>query len=124
MIYASQSELDAAVAKWQKILRLQDWDLTVELATGADLDSVGGCNAAENMQMARIRVLRQEDWRGNTKGSWCVTDIRDMEVDLVHEMIHCLMRLIEPKTRDSVEWNLYERFVESLAGTLVNLDRM
>lgn len=125
MIYRTQAELDAALAKWQKILRLQDWEITAEFMDFKHPDADNGGTLAcitrsEYKQRARILVLRADDLVMGTRSLY---DPIDMEESLVHELVHAGMALFEPSDTDSVQWSLCERFVDNMARTLIRLDR-
>jgi hypothetical protein len=128
MIYRTQEEAEAGLAKWQKLLRMQDWDLTVHLVGRIDLpdNRLGQVRRIRDKQLAAVDLLRADDWRemdgegGQSVGpvsEWC------HETALVHELIHAKMLLFEPKDFDSLEWNLCERFVEDMAQCYIRLER-
>lgn len=128
MIYHTQAELDAGLAKWQKILRLQDWDIHAELVSSVDLPDfrLGQVKRIRDKQLARIQLLKHEDWREvNGEGCQAVEPVSEWchEIALVHELIHAKMVLFEPDDMDSLEWSLCERFVEDMAQCFVRLER-
>lgn len=124
MIYADDAELQAGLAKWRKILRLQDWDLFAELVSAADMDgATGKCYALPTKQCARISMLRREDFRDPCRDRGVAIGDGDMERVLVHELIHAHMRLMYPDDWETLEGNIQERFVETMAQCFVALDR-
>ena len=121
--YRTQQELEAGLAKWQRILHLQDWEITVALvpqATWDDRLQCGDSQVRQNYAGADIRLATFEtlDLVG------CSTQA-DMERVLVHELLHCVFRsgrLWSDKARNH-ELNHYEHAIEQTARALVELDR-
>ena len=124
MIYESQEELDAGVAKWAKVLRLQDWDITAKICVQrefTDGDSVWGrCHPKPKKKDAYIQIRDQADYLNTVEEH--LTLPRDMEVDLVHEMLHIHFQPFEPD-EEGPEWTAMEAAIETLARALVKLDR-
>lgn len=85
MEYNPQKWLEERLAFWQRQLRLQDWDLTVERSSQLE---TGGKSATTWMspgsKEGRIRIWRREEWMGESQryGTW------DEELFLVHELVH------------------------------------
>lgn len=48
---------------------------------------------------------------------------QDMEISLVHELLHLHFALFEPKTDDSLEFLIMESTIEQLANILVEMKR-
>jgi hypothetical protein len=128
VIYLTQDQAEAGLAKWKRILRLEDWDIMVSLVPSIDIQrsALGTVSRQNNKQTAHVLLLRSEDWRSVTADgdtaifpteTWC------HEESLVHELIHAHMLLFEPADMDSTEWKLCERFVDTMAKAFVAQDR-
>lgn len=119
MIFETQDQLDAALAKWQKILRLQDWEIEAHLVPEnrmPSVDTYGNCFPRIDLAWAEVCI--------NEVRSMCNGDTNDHECVLVHELLHVAMvgftRCIK---KGSTEYELWEGFTQKTAQTLVALDR-
>ena len=114
----SQEKLDALCVEWQNILHLQAWDIVVKICRSGefeDKDCVG-----ENLWDLRvcksfIRILDPIDYKSSSWGY-------DMEVCLVHELLHLHFMSFQPKD-DGLEHDFMESVIERLASVLVDLKR-
>jgi hypothetical protein len=114
----SQEKLDALCVEWQSILHLQAWDIVVKICRNGefeDKDCVG-----ENLWDLRvcksfIRILDPIDYKSSSWGY-------DMEVCLVHELLHLHFMSFQPKD-DGLEHDFMESVIERLASVLVDLKR-
>ena len=114
----SQEKLDALCVEWQSILHLQAWDIVVKICRSGefeDKDCVG-----ENLWDLRvcksfIRILDPIDYKSSSWGY-------DMEVCLVHELLHLHFMSFQPKD-DGLEHDFMESVIERLASVLVDLKR-
>lgn len=108
-----KKNLQKLTAKWQKILRLQDWDIQVAYGGKAELvdDLHGVCHSDKTYKKAAIVI---------SDGSNLVTDllIFDDELTLVHELLHLVFEEPSKKKIDD-----YERAIEQTAAALLNLDK-
>lgn len=126
MIYTSQEEIDAALAYWQKVLRLQDWDVRakiVRLCGLSDSGCQGDCSTTPSTKKALIRLLDSVDYTPSTE--WA----QDHERVLVHELMHIHMNEVMDEVRDvslKLHNRLYtqeERVVEMAATAMISLKR-
>lgn len=128
VIYKTQEELDAALAEWQIRLRLQDWDITAKVVRRDDIDTDPSNRKAATvyrewrLNSADIKILDPIDRVGRAE--------RDMESDLVHELLHIHTRQIldqiaDPEGDICENWTraerVEERFVYQMAVILVKL---
>lgn len=118
----SNEELKSSLVYWQKRLRLQDWDIVLELvrlkewlALGKDAYTAGVCAANRPCGWARIRLLHIDDIAEDA-----VPSIRDPEVTLVHELLHLVMPVSSPEGDDAHG----ERAINRIAEALVTERRM
>lgn len=104
------------LAYWQRVLRLQDWDIALRMVTDvrdfADADYCGECRAQTDYRRAVILLLdpaveATREVRTGLVAEFCY----EPEQVLVHELLH----LIVPKAEGC------EYAVESLAKTLMGL---
>ena len=77
-----------ACRRWQRELRLQDWDVTVEIARQRDVGeaTMGDCTRAKTKRVARIRLLDPRDIDGQDMIT--PEEAHDWENTLVHELLH------------------------------------
>jgi len=88
--YAPGKTLHHNLLYWQRTLNLQSWRVSIETVSAVELDgeTLGDIDVRVESQMARIRVLREQDydlprWRARA----------DQLLTLAHEMVH-LKRLV------------------------------
>ncbi len=113
----SPIQLDACLKKWQKILRLQDWDIDLRIlphAAFAQAGCAGECRTAQEHRSASIHILRPEDY-AIVAGS--ETPDYDMEATLIHELIHVSLAMLEPHAPEVI----VEQAVDALARAFSDL---
>lgn len=111
-------QLRERLAYWQKVLRLQDWDIQIEIARMPQFTSPD--RAAEihihyTHKRAFIRILDPEDYSYNMV-PW---DPQDMEMSLVHELMHIYFY----PAQDHMTYHELEQAVHSLATAFVGMER-
>ncbi len=118
MIFETQEQIDAALAYWQRILRLQDWDVKAKVKRRGD--SQGHIIIVHESKKAQIILLDPVDWDPET--DWD----QDHEKTLVHELVHLhvtpiLRGLDRPDdgSRDILE----EQAVDLIAEAFVRVKR-
>lgn len=113
----SRPDLAGLLAKWQAILRLQDWNVKISYARpyqmGANRE--GECEFITKKKNGIIRVLDPNDYPGDIE--WP----QHIEQTVVHELLHFHFALIDKF--DGTDYSLFEQMIDSLSGTLVKLDR-
>lgn len=113
--------MDEALSKWQKILRLQDWDVHVIVVRGKDMnpvDRLGQLNYNMDKKTALIRLLDHVDW--DDYPQWP----HDQERSLVHELVHLhLLPLSKSFESGSMELMFEEQAVDLITSALISLDR-
>ena len=116
------TDLAALLAKWQKLLRLQDWNITAGFYHAYELARDG--RAAENRhafteKVSEIRIVRPEEHNPG----WCPATL-DIEHSLVHELLHLhLSRSYEQVSRDDALQDELELAINMIADTLLRIDR-
>lgn len=114
----TSKQLSAAVTKWQKRLRIQDWDIKAEIVSRGELidridaDVLGACHCMETKKKAQILLLHESEHQpGNDS----------LETILVHEMLHVVMPVQDLNIKvdnNNPVYIAYERIVDQLARTL------
>lgn len=128
MIYATQEELDAALAKWQRLLRLQDWTIRARVVTHHD-GMISNETWNSDGQSAVMRPLKTAVVRLNSiecARSCAYPELHaniDQEQVLVHELLHLCFHDFEPPKKDALRHDLWEQTIEVLAQQFVALDR-
>lgn len=125
MRYLTIEELEAGLKKWQAILHLQDWEITVEL--------VPQSHFAERTQSASASIKSFRRGAHIRLASLETMDLvahpldADMERSLVHELVHLVFLpedLFESENLPAHRNRAYEIAVESMSRVLVELDRI
>lgn len=113
----TEDEVMALVEEWQKILRLEDWDLTVLLEHHTDMDgSLGGTRANPRRNVAKIRILKPSH----------ELDDEDTKQTLVHELLHISSTGVHSRETGMLKGAkeiAMEGFVDRLATVLVRMKR-
>ena len=113
----TQADLDRLVEKWQKILRLQDWDIHASLVPAGELENkaLAGCIVTPERRLAVIKLVDPAVAKSLDHDiPYC------FESTLVHEIIHIYFELLEISEEKHM---LEEQAVDSLARSLVKLSR-
>jgi hypothetical protein len=119
--------VDAAMSlaqRWQALLRLQDWDVKIELARLADLGAgtLGDCSPNLLKRQTRIRLLDPRDVDG--QGFWFDGEAWDWETTLVHELLHLHFHDVVPSWDEGrPDAKAAERAIDAMAKALILLDR-
>ena len=116
----SKRTLNAWLNYWQEELRLRDWTIEVSVVRESSLIKedkgyVGFCSHNTQHRQAFIRLLHPNDYAA---GKVC-----DIEVTLVHELIHVQFAPFEYKEVGSLEWLSQEQTINTLSFLLVQLKR-
>ena len=94
----TEEELNTQCVEWQKRLRLQDWDINVELCDDIDIfngTTVGNLRTNVPYKRARIRVVAPALFPKND------TIPQDMLFTLLHELLELkLYYITDPETAD------------------------
>ena len=114
----NDSQIDELCKRWQEILKLNDWDVRVNLGRPDELsepDREGEVFINIAKGEALIYLL-DPDIQYDFPFPY------DMEKVLVHELLHLSCATFEPED-DPLRHDLWERMVEQTAKTLVELQR-
>lgn len=103
---------------WQGRLLLVDWEVDVKIVRRQELKSGVGNATIDMYRRARVRLLDPIDFEAD---DWPAD--RDLEVTLVHELMHLLFHdACDPKP-DTLEYRAFERAIEATALALVKISR-
>ncbi len=119
MIYTSQKQLEKALAKWQKILRLMDWKIDISIERGryfSNQESQAEVEWYIQNKRAVIKILDPIDYED-------ALDEQDMELSLVHELLHLHLAPFDTFESGSQEEIALEQCIEMISMALVNLER-
>lgn len=79
----TKEELKKKCAEWQKILRLQDWNVEVRMSRMSEMsdrDNLAECEYNQAKHSAIIRIIEPADYKDPIP--------QDIEFLLVHELLH------------------------------------
>ncbi|WP_433956986.1 hypothetical protein [Cytobacillus horneckiae] len=120
-VILTEEQLREKLKYWVKILRLQDWIIEVKIARGKDmLENASACvNWTLSKKMASIKVLDPIDYPDDVMGE------RDMENDLVHELLHLHLAPINDYFNNNNDfYNTFEeQAIESITSGLIAVVR-
>ncbi|MCY9513310.1 hypothetical protein [Paenibacillus apiarius] len=112
----TEDDLRARCADWQKTLRLQDWIVVVGISRARDMQLDNCCGVCEwslPKRMANIRILDPTDYPADSM------EPQDMELTLVHELLH--LHFAPMSTEDNTVPE--EQAIEAISRGLVELKR-
>lgn len=112
----SQQELEELCREWQRILRVQDWDVKVRFARVFEIDGADGRTSYQrSTKTANIRIC---DLGDEDKSR---AHLQDAEQTLVHELLHLHHAGIDDFT--GAANMVFEQAIDLTAWALVNLKR-
>ena len=115
--------LEEVLAIWQKRLRLQDWRVKLEVVRQkvARTEGYACVDWDRNYRRARVQLIHP----GDLNASEFSIPV-DLEIFMVHELLHLFFCNLENDGNDEPEWRLRELefAVQSLAEALVELGRV
>lgn len=113
-------DLKRLLARWQRRLRLQDWDLDIQFARPGELDTEDASAEVHwqlKKRMATIKICAPECFpRNRSRG-------QDIEYSIVHELLHLTMIGFANHKEGSVEDTLQEQCIDQIARALVEAYR-
>lgn len=117
-VILTEDELRQLCAEYQRILRLQDWRVRVKIGRPDPEQADDGAYVTYNttLRVADILIVAPEYYPTNAMMP------QDMEIDLVHELVHLYFALLG-KPSDDTGKDLLEAAIESIAEAVVNLRR-
>jgi hypothetical protein len=110
------------LALWQNRLKLQDWNITLEISHPGDLrrGTLGNIRWDAEKKTARIRVLSASEYHAPLRAT-----LQDMELTVVHELIHLEFSGVtrNEESRSAESRTAEEDAVNRMAETMLRLDR-
>lgn len=115
-VILSQEELAGLCGYYSRLLKLQDWQISVKLANQTE---VGVENDAEVSysrvnRIATVKIVKPDQWEGAGVG-----DYFDMEECLAHELVHLALWFWDVPRDNRPLHSLYEQGIHALAQALV-----
>lgn len=117
MLFKDQTHLKERLAYWQKLLRLQDWDVIPKIVRREKmtLGGQGECQWGLERKEATIRLIGPIDYPDD-----CSRE-QDQELTLVHELLHLHFA---PFSADGGSKEVaQEQVIQCIAQALVSLER-
>lgn len=114
-----QPILNAMVQKWAKILRLQDWDITIEMVDKKDLtlgNVAGEISWNREHQHAEILILDPSQLKENMMET-------DIEETVIHELLHLHACPFDTFESETPEYYALELFINRVSQALYKLER-
>ena len=112
-------QLKTLCSRWQEKLGLAHWNIALQICRERDMPishSQGSNQISLANEQALISILDSSDFPSSPFE-------QDMEVSLVHELLHIPLRYISEPENGSIEETLLEAFIERTARLLVLLSR-
>lgn len=107
--------LSKVASKWQKILRLQDWQVDIDFYRARDFtnaDALGECRFNLNSREGFIKILNPIDYEGEYDLEWIV----------VHELLH--LHFADWTAKNNYECPVSgEQAIDSIAQALTRLKK-
>lgn len=114
----TNEQLTARLAFWQRVLRLQDWEIQASIVTVREMrndDEDGACEWLHAKKRAVIRILAEADYPAGV--DWP----QDQERTLVHELLHLHVGSFYRPEEGSKEEELMEQAIHALSLALLDL---
>ena len=110
--------LQSVCTEWQKLLRLQDWDITATFARSREMVHEGKhlwgkADLSYEHRYAEISILHPDDCDSDEERG-------EIETTLVHELLHIYFTPVRGETPDVLA---EEQAINSLSTLLVRLQR-
>jgi hypothetical protein len=112
--------LPQTMQKWQRRLGLSDWEIEVAYLSCIDINQAQGrVTTNSNAQTAQIRLMSPDDRQKNDPND------RDIELDLVHELIHVRLWAVAPTgaERSELEAKCLEQAIDWMARAMLSAER-
>ncbi len=119
-VILTEDDLKQKCKEWQEILSLQDWDVKPGIYRADSFKTEGSqaeCDWVLKEKMAIIRILDPVDYPENKL--WP----QDMEISLVHELIHLHVAPFDETKAGSLQEIMMEQATDLIARALVRLIR-
>lgn len=115
----TEEQLVEKCAEWQEILKLQEWQVAISKAHPHQFglkENQGECSWVLKKKMALIKILHEDDYPDTPFK-------QDMEVTLVHELLHLHYAPFDETKSGSLEEIALEQSIHLISKALVSLKR-
>lgn len=118
-VILTEDQLRGKCAEWQKILRLQDWIITLRITRQRDMNLKGNAEIEATLpkRMATIRILDPVDYPDG------LAEPQDMELSLVHELLHIHLFPLFADREEEMRMIAEEQAIEAISRGLIALNR-
>ncbi len=119
-VILTEEQLNERLKYWQEKLRLQDWIIEVKISRAKELmqDTCACVHWTLSKKMGSIKILDPIDYPDDVMG------VRDMENDLIHELLHLHFAPINDRLNDNDFYSMFEeQAIESIAYGLIETER-
>lgn len=125
-VLLTEAELQDACRYWQGVLGLQDWRIVLKRvrfsAYGSEQKAKGGeVQVSHDKKTALIRITEPDDY--NEQANRAIDGPQDMELTLVHELVHLHFAPLWHVIKGDVENRFEEQAVNALSLALIALKR-
>jgi len=114
----TQEQLDALVVKWQKILRLQDWNIKAKVRLPTK-ERTAEIYVYQTSKEAELYIISQDAFENRVT---TFIDGYTPEKDTVHELLELLFSDIRKEHDENYTDNRWEQVINILAGVLLKYE--
>lgn len=109
--------MERLLIEWQRLLRLQDWDIKINFIHHhkLELGGFGEIDWSLHKKIATLDLVYPEELSDNLR--------YNPEKTLVHELLHLHFSVIYHTKKDSPEDKLHEAAIDQVARALIKLRR-
>lgn len=115
----TEDELSELCVKWQNLLRLSHWAIGIRICRRNEMplqEAQATNHISLTTEQALISILDSKDYPESIFS-------QDMEVSLVHELLHIPLKYFTDPEQSSLEYIHMEAFIEGMARLLVSMSR-
>jgi len=117
----SQTWLDTMTTYWQRVLKLDDWEVRAHFVTFGDLpeDAMGASSRIVELRVLSIELLLPSEYckasvKFKTVEKKGAVIVRDLEDTIVHELVHLRLREIAKSAQSDLEEVTVNRITTAL----------
>lgn len=113
----TQKQLTSLCREWQAQLRLQDWEVEINLCRVGEISDnrAGEVTTITAKQTAKINILHPDCYPTTS------IEVQDIERTIVHELLHLSFALVDDVV--GLQNTLYEQAIHKTACALVAIKR-
>lgn len=120
----TDAELKKLCRKWQKILRMLDWEIDVRFGSAAEIDNQSAkVKVYAEGRQAVVRICPVEGFDMTDDHMLAFPSATDPEAALVHELLHIPFHNVIEKEPNEHEGVMQEQAIEQLARAFIDLSR-